>query len=85
MAVMVLVGGELDGKDFKKISAASRPEVFYAVPALDEGKIRNAKGNVAKSELRQRLSVLAYKYDPEKSTKDRFHMVRCPELDKVRH
>lgn len=83
MGTMELVGGELDGKEIPRITKASCPEVFYGVPGPDEKKIRDTKGNVAKSEMRDRLAVLAYKFDEETSTDDRFRMVRAPELDKV--
>lgn len=82
MSMMELMGGEKDGYSVK-MSASSRPDVFYAVPNLDEGKIRSTKGNTAKSEMRDRLAVLAYRFNEETSTSDCFRMDRCPELDKV--
>lgn len=82
MSYMELIGGEKDGYRVK-LSSSSRPDVFYAVPSLDEVKIRNTKGNTAKSELRDRLAVLAYKFNGETSTDSLFRMDRAPELDRV--
>ena len=84
MPIMECVGGEKDGYELK-ISASDRPDVFFATPNLDEEKIRNTKGNDAKRELRDRLAVLAYQFDPAVSTEERFRMRRCPELDKISH
>jgi hypothetical protein len=86
MPKMVLVGGEKDGlgQDGElSLSAKDRPNVFYAVPNVDDEKIRNAKGNQYKHELRDKLAVLAYQYDPYTSTTDVFYMDRTPALDKV--
>lgn len=81
MARMSLNGGEKDGWE-TQISEDSRPDVFYAVPNLDEDQIKKARGE-AKRELRDRLAILAYKFDPDTSTGGHFKMRRCPELDKV--
>ena len=80
---MSLVGGEKDGLELA-LSDDDRPDVYYALPNLDEEKVKKTKGNEAKRELRDKLAVLAYKFDPFVSTQDRFVMRRTPELDKVR-
>lgn len=88
MPKMVLYGGEKDGLGINGeliVSADSRPDVFHAVPNLDEDRIKKAKGDTAKTELRNRLAVLAYRYDPERSTANHFKFYRAPELDKVLH
>lgn len=77
-----LVGGEQDGYS-RELSADQIPQVFYAVPPADEEKIKATKGNDAKGVLRDKLAVLAYKYDGVKSTPGVFRMVRTPALDKV--
>lgn len=83
---MVLFGGEKDGYGQNgelMVEEDARPEVFYAVPNLDEDKIKKVRGLSAKVELRDRLAVLAYKFDSDKSTSNRALMMRAPELDKV--
>ena len=87
MAKMVLYGGEKDGQGMDgelMISAAHRPKVFYAVPNLDEDKIKKTQGKQAKLELRDRLAVLAYEFDESVSDAEQFVMVRNAKLDKVR-
>lgn len=79
---MVLLMGEKDG-DSLELPPTDVPQIFYAVPNLDDQKIADTKGNDAKIELRDKLAVLAYKYDPVRSNPDVFVMVRTPELDKV--
>jgi hypothetical protein len=84
---MVLTGGEKDGLGQNGellVEETDRPEVFYAVPNLDEDKIKKTRGLNAKHEMRDKLAVLAYKFDPDKSTSSRSLMRRAPELDKVR-
>lgn len=86
MAKMVLYGGEKDGYGLNgELDIKSHPQVFYAVPNHDEERIKRTAGKQAKIEMRNKLSVLAYEFDPERSTYDRFIMVRNPELDKVSH
>lgn len=82
MPKMDLMGGEKDGW-WVKISADARPDVFYAVPLLDEDRVKKTKGETAQRELAERLATLAYKYDPARSTATHFRMYRAPELDKV--
>jgi hypothetical protein len=77
----VLVNGEKDGYE-RELSPDQIPQIFYAVPNLDETKIANTKNNDAKRELRDKLAVLAYRYDALSSTPDCFRMIRTPELDK---
>lgn len=86
MAKMVLWGGEKDGLGINgelKTTAEDCPEVFYAVPNVDEDKIKRTRGKEAKQELREKLSVLAYKFDESRSTADTFVMVRNAALDRV--
>lgn len=78
---MQLCGGCQDGLD-RELLPSEIPQVFYAVPTVDEEKIRNTKNNDAKRDMRDKLAVLAYKYDPVSSTPDLFRMIRTPELDK---
>jgi len=83
---MVLVFGEKDGhgQDGElTVSPEDRPDVFYAVPNLDEDKITKTKGNDAKRELHDKLACLAYQFDPEASSPERFVMKRNASLDKV--
>lgn len=82
MAKMVLFNGEKDGW-FMEMEPEDRPDVFYAVPNLDEDKVKKAKGNQAKLELRDRLSTLAYVYDKERSTPKVFRMFRDASQDRV--
>ena len=87
MAKMILHGGEKDGlgQDGElTISAKDCPRIFYAVPNLDDEKIRQQKGNDAKRELRDKLAILAYEFDKDSSTDQTFVMRRRPHLDKVR-
>lgn len=78
---MVLMGGEWDGQPYE-LAHADIPQVFYAVPLADQDKINSTKDNEAKREMRDKLAVLAYKYDALASTPDTFRMVRTPSLDK---
>lgn len=84
MATMELYGGERDGDEIKRITEATRPDVYYAVPSIDGDKVAKARGKLAKAELRDKLSILAYAYDADASTDDHFVMRRTPALDKVR-
>lgn len=84
MATMELYGGERDGDEIKRITADARPDVFYAVPSIDGDKVAKARGKLAKSELRDKLAILAYEYDKDASTDDHFVMRRNAALDKVR-
>jgi len=81
MPIMVLFGGERDGEEIKGVSG--HPDVYYAVPNADESRIKIVRGKAAQTELRNRLSRLAYRYSGEASTESRFVMVRAAELDKV--
>lgn len=83
MAKLQLFGGEKDGWSMP-VSVDGRPDVFYAVPNLDEDQIKKLRSANAKEELRDKLSVLAYKFDPDRSTASHFRMYRCSELDRVR-
>jgi hypothetical protein len=83
---MVLHGGEKDGygQDGELfIRVEDCPTVFYAVPNIDEERIRATHGTDAKRELRDKLAILAYEFDGEASTDDCLVMRRNPKLDKV--
>ena len=86
VAVLHLFGGECDGH-VVTVSKADRPDVFYAVPLLDNDKIRLAKSKEAKLAVRDRLAVLAYEYDGEEhKTEDgaaEYRYQRCPARDKA--
>lgn len=79
---VVLYGGEWDGWE-DEMSAEDRPDVYYAVPRADEGKLGCVKSNRERLELHDKLAVLAYKFDSKKSSANRFRMYRTPELDRV--
>jgi hypothetical protein len=79
---VVLEGGEKDGLELE-LSHSDVPQIYYAVPNLDDDKIKNTKGNDTKRELRDKLAVLAYKYDPLSSGPGIYRMIRAPHLDKV--
>jgi hypothetical protein len=83
---MILCGGEKDGhgQDGElTISAEDRPDVFYAVPNLDEDRIKKTRGNAAKRDLHDKLACLAYEFDAEASSDERFVMKRNAGLDKI--
>lgn len=82
MAKMYLYGGEQDGLDIP-ISESSLPKVFYVVPHEDQVKVEAAKGKQAKLEMRDKLAVLAYEYDEQRSDAEHFRMYRNPALDKT--
>ena len=87
MAVLHLFNGECDGHTVM-ISHADRPDVFYAVPLLDNEIIRNTKGKEAKLAVRDSLAILAYEYrdDGEHRTVDgalEFRYYRCAAKDKI--
>ena len=80
--IIVCMGGEKDGLELT-LPDDLRPDVYYALPNLDEEKVTKIRGAKAKHELRDRLSRLAYRFDPDSSTEDRRVMRRTPELDRV--
>ena len=82
MPILICVGGEKDGLEVD-VAAKDRPDVYYALPNLDEEKLRKERNVSARQKLREQLAVLAYRYDPEHSSKDRFQMVRSPDLDRA--
>jgi hypothetical protein len=82
MGTLVCYGGEKDGLEVRDIPPNACPRIFYAVPNLDDEKIRRTKGNAAKRELRDKLAVLAYEFDSLISTREVFVMRRNPALDK---
>ena len=87
MSHIALHGGEQDGKLIPNdpLREKKRPEVYYAVPLLDDEKLKAARGEVQKARLQERLGVLAYRFD-KKVTKEgigtEYIYVRSPQLDK---
>lgn len=81
---MVLFAGEKDGQEIN-FDSRHLPEVWYVVPYTDEPKIAAAKSVQVKSELREKLAVLAYRHDPDHplNSAERYIMVRCPSKDRV--
>lgn len=79
---MELWAGEKDGWE-TEMSPDDRPKVFYAVPHADEPKIGACKSTRAKLEMRDKLAILAYEFDPQRSSETRYLMVRRPALDRV--
>jgi len=81
-----LIGGELDGLLMSIASVTPRPDMYYAVPLLDESLVRETKGAKARAAMRQKLGTLAYAYN-RTVRKDcvgvEYQYFRCPEQDKV--
>lgn len=79
---IVLMGGEKDGLEV--LITGRRPDVFYAVPNLDDEKVRKVKGERARAELREKLATLAYSFSTQdQSSKTRIRMYRDPARDRV--
>lgn len=86
MPQIQLIGGELDGLELPIPSVTPRPDVYYAVPLVDEPLVRETKGSKARAAMRRKLAVLAYVYD-RTVRKDKvgweYQYMRAPEHDKV--
>lgn len=86
MPQIQLIGGELDGLELAIPSVQARPEIYYAVPLVDEPLVRATKGTKARAAIRRRLGILAYVYE-RTVRKDRvgweYQYLRCPDQDKV--
>lgn len=86
MPQIQLVGGELDGLETSIASVTPRPDMYYAVPLIDEPLVRATKGSKARATMRQKLGTLAYAYN-RTVRKERvgweYQYVRCPEQDKT--
>lgn len=79
-----LVGGEQDGQLVPN-APKDRPKVYYAVPLADDAKLKSVRGQKKKDELRERLGVLAYRFEKEvvkEGIGTEFVYVRAPKLDK---
>lgn len=81
-----LMGGEQDGKLIPdSFGDDKHPKVYFAVPLLDDEKVKAARGEQQRQKLMNRLGVLAYKFD-KKVMKEGIGMeyiyVRAPQLDK---
>jgi hypothetical protein len=80
------MGGEQDGQLVPNAPVKDRPEVYYAVPLVDDPKLKSIRGQKKKDELRERLGVLAYKYQREVLKEGigmEYVYVRAPGLDKT--
>jgi hypothetical protein len=86
MPQIQLVGGELDGLTLLLPAVQARPDVYYAVPLVDEVLVRATKGTKARAAMRRKLGVLAYAYDKtvrKEKVGWEYQYVRSPEQDKV--
>lgn len=84
MPHIALYGGEQDGQLIPDVPK-EHPEVYYAVPLVDDDKLKKVRGQVKKKELRERLGVLAYKFEKEIMREGigmEYIYVRAPQLDK---
>lgn len=86
MPQIQLIGGELDGLTLSISSVQARPDVYFAVPLIDEPVVRATKGTKARAAMRNKLGILAYVYD-KTVRKDKvgweYQYLRCPSRDKV--
>lgn len=86
MPQIQLVGGELDGLTLPLPAVQARPDVYYAVPLVDEVLVRATKGTKARAAMRRKLGILAYVYD-KTVRRDKvgweYQYLRCPEQDKI--
>lgn len=86
MPQIQLIGGEMDGLTMPIQSVQARPDIYYAVPLVDEVLVRATKGTKARAALRRKLGVLAYVYD-KTVRKERigweYQYLRVPDRDKV--
>lgn len=86
MPQIQLIGGELDGMELTIASVTPRPDIYYAVPLVDEVVVRATKGSKARASLRRKLGVLAYAYNKtvrKEKVGWEYQYVRCPEKDKA--
>lgn len=83
MPELQLMGGEQDGHTVM-VATSNCPEVFYAVPLADVQKIRAVQNSLDRLILRDKLAVLAYRFDKIVAIDGRVELryVRTPELDK---
>lgn len=80
-----LIGGEQDGHTVTT-TTENCPEIFYAVPLADGEKIRTTRGNLKKVVMRNKLAILAYRFDRVVASEGRVELryVRDPSMDKER-
>jgi hypothetical protein len=86
MPQIQLVGGELDGMELSIASVTPRPDIYYAVPLLDEAVVRATKGSKARATLRRKLGILAYVYDStvrKEKVGWEYQYIRCPDKDRA--
>lgn len=84
MPHIALYGGEQDGQLIPDVPK-EHPEVYYAVPLADDGKLKDIRGQQKKNQLRQKLGILAYKFEKEIMREGigmEYIYVRAPQLDK---
>ena len=80
-----LMGGEQDGQLVPNADAKNRPEIYFAVPLVDDAKVKDERGQRKKDELRKRLGTLAYRFEKEFLREGiglEYVYVRAPKLDK---
>lgn len=80
-----LMGGEQDGQLVPNADAKNRPEIYFAVPLVDDAKVKDERGQRKKNELREKLGVLAYRFEKEFLREGiglEYVYVRAPKLDK---
>ena len=85
MPHIALYGGEQDGQLIPDAPEKNRPEIYYAVPLIHDSKLKEVRGQVKKKQLREKLGVLAYKFDKEVLREGiglEYQYVRAPQLDK---
>lgn len=86
MPQIQLVGGELDGLTVPLPAVQARPDIYYAVPLVDEALVRATKGTKARAAMRRKLGTLAYVYDKtmrQEKVGWEYQYLRCPEQDRV--
>lgn len=84
MPHIALFGGEQDGQLIPDVPK-ERPEIYYAVPLVDDSKLKEVRGQQKKNQLREKLGVLAYRFEKEimrEGIGKEFVYVRAPQLDK---
>ena len=85
MPHIALYGGEQDGQLIPDADSKNLPEVYYAVPLAEDGKLKEVRGQQKKKQLQQKLGTLAYKFEKEvvrEGVGKEYVYVRAPQLDK---
>lgn len=85
MPHIALYGGEQDGQLIPDANPKSRPDVYYAVPLLEDSRLKEIRGQLKKNQFREKHGVLAYKFDKEVMREGiglEYQYIRAPKLDK---